>query len=424
MNVIRFPNRQFISTVLLINIWIILSRIFVLNKLYASEIASNITEALVNQGFENVRVAKHNNHIFASIENSLYRSNANDIANALDIISENSLSGIEFHLYALKHDIPKVLVIISRDNWVKIRQSNFNHHNIDDSLIVSYDLAYSWKYLKNIKPKNPHTFKSDLVLYPQIKLRNVYLRQLYEAQFNLAPAWEFSLWKGMKFTGQCVVPVFNEYKEYSNEGDFVRPGFLTTSQSLRLPGSIFTKATIGNFSAHRFGGDLNILYPVLDGFLDVEFQTGITGKSWFSKNKWYTTSINTITWFLKTRYFAPIYNLRFDLSYGKYLYGDQGIRADLSRFFNETVIGFYAMQTSGELNGGFHFAIPIFPSNRGSPKIIRLQLPKYFDWEYNAGTEFTLGRYYETQPNENRYEHFSNPNFIKKQLLKLKSLTR
>lgn len=53
-------------------------------------------------------------------------------------------------------------------------------------------------------------------------------------------------------------------------------------------------------------------------------------------------------------------------------------------------------------NGGFHFAIPIPSFKPQKHHVLRLRPPGYFDWEYNAGTEFYNGRYYETKPGENR----------------------
>lgn len=50
---------------------------------------------------------------------------------------------------------------------------------------------------------------------------------------------------------------------------------------------------------------------------------------------------------------------------GRYLYGDYGLRGDCTRHFGEYAVGVYAMYVEGEVNGGFHFAIPC-PERNGT----------------------------------------------------------
>lgn len=98
--------------------------------------------------------------------------------------------------------------------------------------------------------------------------------------------------------------------------------------------------------------------------------------------------------------------------------GDLGFRGDCSRYWGETVIGFYAMVAGGKFNGGFQFTVPLWPKKYKKNSYFQLRTPYFFDWEYNAGTEFYNGQYYETRPNENRAEYFYNPDFLIKKLLK------
>lgn len=263
---------------------------------------------------------------------------------------------------------------------------------------------------------NPSSNKIDLVMYPQFGLQNVLLSQIYEIQLNLAPAIEVSLWKGMQFTGQVIFPVVNQL---GYEGDFIRPGFVTLSQEFRLPYQWLGCTTIGNFNANRYGADFYIDHPLKNERWNIGLNAGLTGSSYFFDGQWITGNLNTFTWSTKVRYYYPRFNLQFDLSYGRYLNNDYGFRADCTRHFGETTVGFYAMYTGGEPNGGFHFSIPLPPYKRNRRHTLRLMPPCYFDWEYNAGTEFFYGRYYETRPNENRSEHWINPIFIKSEILKL-----
>ncbi|ACF14860.1 conserved hypothetical protein [Chloroherpeton thalassium ATCC 35110] len=417
---LRFYTRQLTLVVLLACIHVVMLSFIGTQKLHAEEISNRVCMALVGHGFENVRVIRQGDYIYASVESNQYRSHVVGIAHALDILANMSPSGSLIELYVLKRNIPQARVCVPRNIWYEFRHEGSNENVVASVLKVSYSASPSWQQLRDVASHNPHTFKSDIVLYPQFKARNVRLSQLYEVQVNAAPAWEFSLWKGMMFTGQFIIPIVNDYEDYYGEGDLARPGFVSISQSFRLLETLFAEVTIGNFNAHRYGGDVKMLWPIISDWLDIQLQAGITGRSWFTQRTWHTTAIRTPTWFLKARHFQPIYNLRFELGFGQFLYGDHAVRADISRYFNQTVIGFYAIRSGGEMNGGFHFAVPLPISSYGYPSLLRIRTPRHFDWEYNAGTEFTLGQYYESRPNENRYIHYWNPLFIKNQLLQLK----
>ena len=97
---------------------------------------------------------------------------------------------------------------------------------------VSYNLGTNWKKAGKVKKKNSSLFKVDIVVYPELKLKNLIITQIYQVLFSLNPAIEVSLWKGMKFIGQVIVPVYNEY---GSSYEQVRQGYIALSQSVRLP---------------------------------------------------------------------------------------------------------------------------------------------------------------------------------------------
>ena len=53
-------------------------------------------------------------------------------------------------------------------------------------------------------------FKVDVVIYPELSLKNLVITQIYQVLFNLAPAIEVSFWKGMRLTAQLEVPIYND----------------------------------------------------------------------------------------------------------------------------------------------------------------------------------------------------------------------
>lgn len=114
---------------------------------------------------------------------------------------------------------------------------------------------------------------------------------------------------------------------------------------------------------------------------------------------------------------------KFDFKAGRYIYGDYGVRGDCTRHFGEYAIGLYALCTDGEINGGFHFAIPL-PGKKWSRKgFFRVKPADYFAWAYGmvADGEYIekqLGKSYSTRPNENRSSNFYQPDYIRYFLIK------
>ena len=89
-------------------------------------------------------------------------------------------------------------------------------------------------------------------MYPELLFRNYILSKVYEIVVNVSPAIEVSLWKGMKLTGQVIFPIYNDYGQRYKQ---IRPGFVTLSQTVRLPQRTFLTASVGfliNFVGRGF----------------------------------------------------------------------------------------------------------------------------------------------------------------------------
>jgi hypothetical protein len=375
----------------------------------AQTLSDKLSNKLIKIGFENIRVLHIKNELIVSFENNIYRWNVRGIKVALDTLSKYSPKNTKLSLIVLKNGISQIVIKVPVTIYNSFRKDKISSDEISKELFISYNTSKLWNKIKEQKPKNPNENKIDFVIYPQLKLQNTYFDKIYEIQLNVAPALEISFWKGMKFTGQVIFPIVNDL---SYEGDFIRPGFITLSQSFRFFNTWFGKTVIGNFNENRYGIDFSLFHPIAGCRWGIGINTGLTGVSNFDNGQWIKSEINKYTWNINSRYYYPKYNLQFNLSYGKYIINDQGLRVDCTRYFGETAIGFYAMYSGGESNGGFHFAFPIPPHKRKRRNSLRIVSPRYFDWEYNAGTEFVKGRFYETQPDDNFIGDFLDPIYI------------
>ncbi|MDR0977118.1 MAG: hypothetical protein LBL78_05140 [Prevotellaceae bacterium] len=285
---------------------------------------------------------------------------------------------------------------------------------------VSYDLGQTWKKVPKSGVKNSSLFKVDIVVYPELKLRNLIITQVYEVLFNLSPAVEVSLWKGMKLTGQVIFPIVNQY---GSEFRQVREGYVSLSQTVRLPHNIFLTGTVGTFNNDRWGGDMAARYIFRNERFSIDARMGYTGLSRFENWRWKVSPLKRLTWSVGGNYYWTRYNTQLSLKAEQYLLGEKGVRFDLVRHFRHASIGFYGMKVqragNGGLNGGIRFQIALPPYKyKRHGHIPRVMPSAYWGMSYNAGNERYYGRSFNPRIDENIASQDSfNPYFIKTELL-------
>ena len=91
--------------------------------------------------------------------------------------------------------------------------------------------------------------------------------------------------------------------------------------------------------------------------------------------------------------------------------------------FYAPYIGVYGMYTDGEINGGFHFAIPLPGKKWSRNPGVRVRQADYFAMEYSMESwgryaDEKMGETYRTRPDENRSNRFFQPEYIRYFLIK------
>ena len=374
----------------------------------------NAVEELVEHGFENVRWTENEDECIYTIENNVYKAEGVGISKAIDIIQ--------------KHGLPtdkRCKVIVTH---LEVPELSLTYHpNRNDSTETddkagwqtSYEIGQSWNSIKKEKAKNSSRFKVDILVYPQLSFKNLIITQIYQVLFTLNPAVEVSLWPGMKFTGQLIVPVYNDGYGYLQ--DKVHPGFITLSQRFRLPFNIKGMATVGYFSADRYGADLQLFYPFRDERFSLEGRIGSVAIGyWNGFNLHYDTEFST-TWSLGANFYWPRYNTSFSLKGEKYFMGEKGVKFEMIRHFRYASVGFYAQKAKeANSNGGFRIQVllPPYKYKRFKNKYIpRLNTSYNMGIVYNAGNERYYYRQYRSAADENiMNSNRFNPYFIKSEI--------
>lgn len=381
---------------------------------YAQSRGEKATEELVNLGFENVRWTETETERIYTIENNVYKAQGVGIAKAIETIQKYGLPTDKTCKVIVTHlEIPEIALTYSPtgDNAKDITKGS--------QWQTSYELGQSWNEIKTEKAKNSSRFKADILVYPQLSFKNLIITQIYQVLFTLNPAVEVSLWPGMKFTGQVIIPVYND--GYSIYQDRIHPGFITLSQKFRLPYNIKGKATIGYFNADRYGADLMLFYPFKDERFSVEGRIGSTAIAYWDGFKLHYDTVHSLTWTLGANFYWPKYNTQFSLKGEQYLMGEKGIKFEMIRHFRYASVGFYAMKGQyAKSNGGFRFQVllPPYKYKRFKNKYIpRVNTSNNMGIVYNAGNEQYYYRQYRSEANENIMNNNSfNPYFIKSEI--------
>ena len=369
-------------------------------------------DVLVGMGFENVSWTEDEKERVYVFENTPYRLSGVGVGKAIDRIQEIGMPANKTcRVIVLENNVPLISLNyqpILGDTVTVATRYDWN---------VSYNLGDSWKKVRKQKSKNSSLFKVDVVIYPELSLQNYILNQIYTALFNISPAVEVSLWKGMKFTGQIIIPVYNDYGRSSSE---IRQGFISLTQAVRLPYNIFANVNIGTFNNSRWGADLRVKHVLMkDQRFSFEGRVGYTGVSTFEDFVWHVSPLKRLTWTLGANFYYPKYNTQASLKLEQYLLGEKGVRFDIMRNFRHTSIGFYFMKAeNAPRNGGFYFQIALPPYGKYKRKHVRVTPAKYFGMSYNAGNERYYGKSYTPQLGSTlAYEMNYNPYFIKSELL-------
>ncbi len=375
--------------------------------------SGKIVSDLVKSGFENTRYILDGDKCFVSIENHKYRWDIMAVSKALDIIASGLVESVEINLLVLENDIPQKLIIVRREDWKDFSLGNTDPRSFGEKINITHRTRIAAAKLNKAGVLNRSRNKFDLVIYPQFYFENTLIYKFYETQVNIAPALEFSLWKGNRFTGQVIFPIQNSM---GYEGDHIRPGIVSISQELRLCDNLYSRFTAGNLPGNLYGFVSDLSLFLFDGHINMEMVSGIIGSSFFLDGEWVHSPINRFTGSLSVSWFWSYFNMELKAGGARFVNEDYGVFASCLRHFNETSVGLYFQTGQFGNNGGFFFSVPLPFKRRPDRKFFRISIPAQYGFTYNAGTYNFYGQSLRTETNSIYKDRFkwseSNKNMI------------
>jgi hypothetical protein len=380
--------------------------------------AEATVDALTKVGFENVRWTENATERVYLLENTVYRLIGDGIKMAVAVVNKTGLpSGKACRIVVLDNNVPQLsLLRLPSDTHTK---ETYEHW------VTSYELGDSWKDALKQPVKNSSLYKVDLVFYPELGLQNLVRTQIYQVLFNLSPAIEVSLWKGMKIHAQMILPIYHD--GYPTLYKKVRPGFVGVSQTVRLPYNIWGTLTVGHFNNHRYGADLQVKQRFTgNGRFGLEGRLGYTAMGYWNGFTYHYDTEPMLTWSVGGYFYLPRYNIETTLKVEQYLFGERGVRMDVIRHFKYASVGFYVMRADNKeilTNGGFRFqvALPSYGRYKRKGHVPRIAMSPNMGMAYNAtNDQFHYKSYrsaaYQNIMQNNRF----NPYYIKTELETIK----
>lgn len=359
---------------------------------------------LHDEGFEDIKLKVCADTLIAQFEDRAHRGTFRGAATAIRHTAQRHPELRHFQLVLTDYRMPQLIVRASKREGIW-------------DVRVDREMEAALSSLRGRSSMFPSTGRLDITFYPMVSLVNNYLDHLFDWSVRIAPAFAMNLWPGGRLTIQPIFPVAHYLANKADHKRFIQPGCINLSQQIVFNKRWQLSAAVGSFIPERWGVQAKATFHATRT-LDFYVDAGVTGEVCYSKyDHFWIYPFECVNAMAGLNFYEPRTKLQMELAGGRFLYGDYGLRADITRHFCEYTVGIYAIYTGGETNAGFHFSLPISGKRQKRNGVVRLRLPEYYSMEYSMNSWFKyyidkMGEYYLTQPDQNRSAHFWQPNFI------------
>lgn len=371
--------------------------------------SQNISNQLVQKGYYNVITWQEDSLLYISYENKLFLNEGKAVFKLLKTIKKDlnkSISGIVLILTSGQLPIAQINLKIAFKNELV----DFTHLNIATDTQVDQSI---WeKVKKRLRYEYPYVY--DIAIAPQLKTELGNFEDPWKVQINLAPRINLSLWRGMTFSAQVIIPLHNELATF--DGDYIRPGILALSQAFRFPNDYFGVVSVGRFTLNRYGTTLNFRKYFPKKLWYVGLEAGYTGKMTYREGGLKNQGQSTVHAVGELGYFLPKYDLLLYAQYGKYLFDDVSFKVGIERKFKRIDIGFFGIYSNGIKNVGARISVSIYPAQL---KYGNIHPARTFDYQHIYSQHQFEGYMMETNYPLRQLDRLLLPGLLKNQLFNL-----
>ncbi len=391
-----------------------------------NDVSEDITNNLIEQGFENVATVVDGKQVLITYENRAYRFEVKAIKEISKIVMPLIKDKYENLVLIVQNcAIPVVYVNIPVSAYKDFMEEKITGEEFSNLVIASVDTDTYRTSFDGLDKKNSSMRKFDLEIVPQLGLSLGAEEDAFMHVLNVAPKLSTSLWKGFTISAQLIQPISNEM-DIPFE-DYTRAGLITANQVFRLPHNFFTSITAGYFTNYVYGIDFELGKFLMGDKLLIKGKISYTGNMMYLKDGtesiWSSNTYEEKTVEYSDMYYLsgdigieyrfPEYDLTAGISYGKFLYFKEAWKFEFTRQFDEFNIGFVATNIDEGTNVGFQMAIPIYPK-KYKTKNFRIRPSSYFQYTYFANSNMVSE--YNNGNSLSKFFGNVNPYFIKNQL--------
>ena len=391
----------------------------------------SLVRALVSEGFENVGIYREKQDVFLFYENRLYRWEIDGLSRVMKKAVAAYNDSTILHVVPMHHQVPVTVVTTGVKTYKEMRlePTGIMIPNSNHFALLNCDSISTIR--QKIKLQNSTFGKIDLIFLPGLRTQFGNFSHPVEWQASISPILQTSLWKGSLLSLQAMIPLHNEL-QYLYEGK-ARMETATINQLFRLPKNIFVYSSAGIFAFtnkigsniyfQRYGVVSDIRKYFLNGRVSAGVTAGYTGLMSFDGGylKYYPEDTK-INFAFFGEYREPKFDFTTRLTAGRFLYNDYGVKLEISRQFHELNLTFFVMKSDlkseGEHGtvGGVRVSIPIAPKKGFKPAFFRVNLAKYFNYEYTERIVDPIATSYRTNPDWNDTFRNLNPDFVEKHM--------
>ncbi len=387
-----------------------------INEIAAQSKNDQIKSKIVVEGFENVSVISVDDTLRVFYENRRYRFEPRGMASLIKIVDTYNSSQLgHLDLILLNDQVPMLRLIMPFEAYNQFINNAIDEASFFEAIFATLDV--SDLVPDNTSQINASTFKIDLPVIPNWSAKFGNFDNPVESNINFIPELHSTLARGLTLKAQLIIPIQNDFF-FVSERETIRPGNITLNQFASLEDNFYIIVTAGFFNKNRAGFHVDFKKLFREGNFEIGANVGYTGyysftgirTEFYDKQKYLTAILNA-------QYRYNPYDIVARLEVGNFLFNVPAARFEVLRQFGQVKIGFFALATKDDYDGGFRFAIPLSPRKYTKLRIFRVRPNEFFAWEYRAKGFPQNGVQYQTGYNLTDKLLDFNPDFVKKRLI-------
>jgi hypothetical protein len=357
---------------------------FLLLNIFVLSAQDVISDALFEEGFENIQVKTATNDYYLAYENNRYRFEADALHYVLKLFSSSSIVQDNLHILIKNRNIPYSAVHTSKSSLEKLFKGDISFDEWKTASSFTMSLDELRKEFKGVEIVNSSFYKVDIPVGISLRYQLGNFDNPIRIKYQLQPELYTTFADGAYFTALYNVPfLHNDFDNYNKS----RLYSMHFTKDVRLPHEIFLNVNAGYFFYNRYG----IWAQAAKFFMEERFRVGVEYRytqrgliepdfSTYNGGDFRSIVLGTFN-YRNVKYESDI-----SLKVGKFYRGDFGYNLDFTRQINEVYIGLFLRKSDLGNLVGFRFRTPLGFKKHLSPNRFRVRTREYFKLKYNYNT--------------------------------------